>query len=158
MQYNIVRTIRGHASRNPTAPAFIYQNQIITYRQFDQYICSAARIFHERGIVPGDVVVLVMNQSPVYSITMVALAAIGAVSVPLNPATTKETRNDIRKRFGVKAVVTDLGDAGLEGVPLIKLDKLTVDTSGADMSFTGHQPAPETPFCIAMSSGTTCRK
>lgn len=155
MQYNIVSKMREAASRNPSSPAFIYQNQLITYGQLDSYVRSAARIFHGRGIKPGDAVVLLMMQSPVYCIAMLALADIGAVSVPLNPAASADAKENIRKRYGVKAVVSDLDDAEINGVPLIKLVNLTIDSHGGDMSFTNHQPTAETPFCIAMSSGTT---
>lgn len=155
MQENIVSRILGHAATNPVAPAFIYQNKIITYKQFNLYVCSAARILHQRGIRPGDTVVLMMHQSPVYCIAMLALAAIGAVGVPLNPASSAHAKDSIRKRYDLKAVVSDIDGAGIEQVQLLKLVDLTVDGHGADMGFTSHQPTPETPFCIAMSSGTT---
>lgn len=155
MHNTIVSRMRDAASRNPTAPAFIYQNQQITYGQFDAYVCSAARIFHEQGIREGDIVTLTMMQSPVYCIAMFALASIGAVSVPLNPATSPEARRSIRDRYGVKACVSDLDDPGLDGVPLIKLVNLKIDKLGANLDFTSFRPAPQTTFCIAMSSGTT---
>ncbi len=155
MQDNLVGRILGHASVNPTAPAFIYQNQIISYQQFNLYVCSAARILHARGIRPGDTVALLMHQTPVYCITMLALAAVGAVSVPLNPASSAQVRDGVHERYSLKAVVSDLDDAAIAGVPLIRLVNLTIDSHGPDMSFTSHQPTPEAPFCIVMSSGTT---
>lgn len=55
-----------------------------TYQDFDRRVKRAANVLLELGIQKGELVALHMHNSPQYLICWLALAQIGAVSVPLN--------------------------------------------------------------------------
>lgn len=55
-----------------------------TYREFDRKVKRAANYFLELGVQKGELVALHLHNSPEYLICWLALAQIGAVSVPMN--------------------------------------------------------------------------
>lgn len=55
-----------------------------TYREFDRQVKRVANYLLELGVRPGELVALHMHNRPEYLLCWLALAQIGAVSVPLN--------------------------------------------------------------------------
>lgn len=55
-----------------------------TYAQFDQKVKRCANFFLELGVQKGELVAMHLHNSPQYLVCWLALAQIGAVSVPLN--------------------------------------------------------------------------
>ena len=55
-----------------------------TYAQFDALVKRCANYFLELGVAPGELVALHLHNRPEYLVCWLALAQIGAVSVPLN--------------------------------------------------------------------------
>lgn len=62
------------------------ENKIIkfTYEEFDRKVKQTANVFYELGIRQYDIVALHMHNSPEYLYCWLAIAQIGAVSVPMN--------------------------------------------------------------------------
>lgn len=60
------------------------QVSVYTYREFDHLVKQAANFFLSLGIRKGELVALHLHNSPQYMYCWLALAQIGAVSVPLN--------------------------------------------------------------------------
>ena len=57
---------------------------LFTYAEFDAMVRRAANFFLELGIRKGELVALHLHNTPEYLVCWLALAQIGAVSVPLN--------------------------------------------------------------------------
>ena len=81
----LIDRMRSAVAANPAAPAFIFQDKVVTHGQFLALVRETARLFHERGIRPGDAVALSMGRWPMHCVAMLALARLGALSVPLGP-------------------------------------------------------------------------
>ncbi len=60
------------------------QVSVYTYREFDRLVKQAANFFLSLGIRKGEPVALQLHNSPQYMCCWLALAQIGAISVPLN--------------------------------------------------------------------------
>jgi len=114
-----------------------------------------------RGVVPGDRVALLLPQRPETAVAHVALAKLGAISVPLSIL------------FGTDALRMRVGDAGVRavlgerepldrlaalglGVPLIDVDRdLPGLLAQASDRFEPAPTGPDTPALLVYTSGTT---
>lgn len=112
-------------------------------------------MLHERGIRPGDVIGLSLDQSPLHCVAMLALARLGAVSIPVHPLFPQALKVRLVAKYGIRAIVSHKDDYRINGTTFIKLDTLSAEIDGTDMGFTDYLPDAETPFRISLSSGTT---
>jgi acyl-coenzyme A synthetase/AMP-(fatty) acid ligase len=147
--------IRRAAEANPAAPAFIFHDEILTRGQVLALCHGTARLFHERGIRPGDAVGLTMGRWPMHCVALLALARLGAVAIPLPPGLTAAERAVLLGRFGVRAIVTNWG-LPPASVPIsIKLDTMSVPEREPEPDVGGFVPDGGTPLRVALTSGTT---
>ncbi len=78
-------TVRFYGDRNFVE--YVSVEDVVTtytYREFDHKVKQAANYFLELGVQKGQLVALHLHNTPEYLICWLALAQIGAVSVPLN--------------------------------------------------------------------------
>ncbi|MBO8158155.1 AMP-binding protein [Thermosyntropha sp.] len=68
------------AAKKPDFPAFIYKDKSINYGLFDEKANKFACFFSSKGIKKGDVVALLMKNSPDYLAMVVGLSRLGAVA------------------------------------------------------------------------------
>jgi len=140
---------------NPAAPAFIFQGGILTRGQVLALYHETTRLLRERGIRAGDAVGLSMARWPMHCIALLALARLGAVSVPLAPGLSAADRAALVSRFGIRAVVTNWDFAGVDVPVRVKLDTLSVQEDAPEPDAGGFVPGEHTPFRVALTSGTT---
>lgn len=153
---NLIDAIRHAAFRNLAAPAFIFNGNVISYRQFYSSLCVVARKLLQQGVYPGDVVGLSMRDDPLHCVVILALARLGAVSVPIHPFLPLPTRERIVARYGIRTMIPLNAEYGIEGVKSILLDAAAlIETNEMDMGFTDYEPDTTTPFRISLSSGST---
>ena len=96
-----------------------------TYREFDALVRRAANWFIDLGIQKGELVALHLHNSPEYLICWLALAQIGAVSVPMNEHyPLPEAEYVIRKTSARRLIIEP------ESLPLYtgELERLALDT------------------------------
>ena len=73
------------ALRWPEAPALIWgEEQIATYREFNQAARAVGKALVERGVKAGDRVGVFMSNRPDYLIALYGIWYLGAVAVPIN--------------------------------------------------------------------------
>ncbi|MBI3903178.1 MAG: acyl--CoA ligase [Nitrosomonadales bacterium] len=152
---NLIDVIKLAAFSKPAAPAFIFDGRVLSYRKFYSLLCAVARTMHEQGVRPGDMVGLSMVRAPLHCVAMLALARLGAVSVPVHPLLPQSSKEKIVSKFGVRTMVSFNGDHGIAGIKNIRLDAVPTGTNEMDMGFTDYVPDAATPFRISLSSGTT---
>ena len=84
-----------------------------SYESLSQELDRAARGFLSRGIKPGDKIVLWSPNIPQWLFAMLGLAKIGAVIVPVDPATTKDNLYYILEQSESRGlIVADSDDTG----------------------------------------------
>ncbi|WP_158602005.1 class I adenylate-forming enzyme family protein [Pararobbsia silviterrae] len=149
---NIAEQVERQAKRRPAAIALITLERVWTYRELIVASHALARKLLESGVQPGHRIGVSMLQTPLHLMTVLALARIGAVSVPVHVAQPVAQRLAVVHRFGIAAIVSGRRDFALEVVPFI-------DLSGIDLTAPTDLPActtgPDDPFRIVLSSGTT---
>ena len=117
------------AARVPDAPAIIYFDKVITYKEIDRLSDQLAAAFQDMGVEKGDRVVIDLQNVPQFPIAVYGAWKAGAIVVPLNPMykekelayfcqdsgakiflTLEETASDLDLSFldstDVKAVIT----------------------------------------------------
>lgn len=108
-----------------------------TYSDFDQKVKQAANFFLELGIQKDELVALHLHNTPQYLVCWLALAQIGAVSVPLNEHYHLEESRYILKKCDIKRIITEPRslDIYTENRALLDLD--TVILANGDASVAG---------------------
>ena len=145
-----------------------------TYAAFDQKVKQAANYFLELGIEKGELVALHLHNSPEYLICWLALAQIGAVSVPMNEhyrqpesiyvlekcqvrCLIAEPSNlafyaPIREQLGLDHLILAWGDADQPGIELLA-DGMARQS---EVLQENRSVVTEDVAVILFTSGTTC--
>ena len=75
------------------------------FKNLSRCIDQAARGFLSRGIKPGDRVALWSSNVPEWIFSMLGLAKIGAVTVPIDPAATKDNLHYVLEQSESRALI-----------------------------------------------------
>ncbi len=172
---------------NPDRDALVHTEigNCYNYESLSQEVDRAARGFLRRGIRPGDKIALWSPNIPQWLFAMLGLAKIGAVTVPVDPAATRENLSYILEQSDCCGlIVADSDDTGdmaktaagtrkdlpfLEhlfvisnssGTDLISWDELIAggeNIAEETLSVISAAVNPENPVAIMYTSGTTGR-
>lgn len=119
---NLAVVIGMHALSRPHAVALIDDGRLVSYAMLAAAIRSAAAALQSAGVGPGDRVGVSMAQTGEHLVTLLALARLGAVSLPLHPSRQPAARRALCTRYGVGLVVVDRPGLALDGVAAITFD------------------------------------
>jgi long-chain acyl-CoA synthetase len=156
---NITQKFTESFQTNLAAPACIVNGQVMNRRDFLQLVGMACQHLHRLGVKNGDVVGLSLPHAPLHLAAILALARLGAISLPLHGLMPTEHRQELLQRFDAKFVVfANPSDvlAAREQVTLIpatELVKPMFDSKGLD--FLDEMPGAQTPARLNLTSGTT---
>ena len=157
MHKTLIDKILAQANTTPYAPAFIFQGKILNYRRLLAAISVIAKHFYDKGIRPGDVVGVSMSKSPLHCFTVIALARLGAVSVPLTPKLEGRILDTLIQQYNILAIVSSWAwDRPVQlKKGLITLNSLKISGEESNLDFIDYWPTSKTPLRVAMTSGTT---
>jgi fatty-acyl-CoA synthase len=155
--------IRFHAQRTPAQAAVVYGEARITYGELRQRIGTTAGWLAGRGIGPGDLVALLMKNSPAFLELTFAISHLGAVSLPINYRLAAEEVGYILENAGARLLLCDeelaAAAAGLPNVVLVgaqaQADSRRLAESAAPAAM--HAARPDDLFRLMYTSGTTDR-
>jgi acyl-CoA synthetase (AMP-forming)/AMP-acid ligase II len=119
MRRDYAYPLRVSADRFPDRVAFDCAGDHLTYREVDDAVDRLASAFDARGLA-GQHVVLLLNNEPMTVITYLALARVGAVSVPVNPRLRLNEIQFVVEDCGAGAIITD-ADFAAEADQLLEL-------------------------------------
>jgi carnitine-CoA ligase len=77
--------LASRAGAAPERECLVFEDRAITYAQLQQRAARAAAWFAARGVCAGDRIGVMSTNHPSTVITLLALARLGAVMVPVNP-------------------------------------------------------------------------
>jgi long-chain acyl-CoA synthetase len=98
--------LAGHA-------AVVHGSERITHAELAERVARLANGLSARGIGPDDPVALVMRDSPAFVVGFLALAALRAVAVPLNPRFKEAELSSCMRECGVRGVIADADKTAL---------------------------------------------
>ncbi len=84
-----------------------------TYSEFDRQVKRAANYFLELGVRPGELVALHIHNRPEYLLCWLALAQIGAVSVPLNEHYHMAESRYILRKCQIRRIIAESRSIGI---------------------------------------------
>ena len=158
---NLSAFIRFHATRTHERVAIRYQDRAITYAELYQRTERLAGYLARRGIGTGDVVAVLMRNSPAFIELSLATSYLGAVFLPINFRLSAGEVTYILEDAGAKIVFADAefetAVAGFSEVGLLDT-KAQADTTEIGPATTAPAECPRDPadlFRLMYTSGTT---
>jgi len=79
------KVVEDHARIRPDKTAFIFMDNKISYKKFNEMINSTANSLIELGLKPGDRIATILPQSPAFVTLFMAASTMGLVVIPLDP-------------------------------------------------------------------------
>ncbi len=105
MQTCVGLFLQKRARLDPGKTGLIFEGRKISYQQWSQRANRAAHAFVGLGILPGDRIGLLLENSPEFLECFFALTHIGAIVVPLNWRLTPSEISHITRDSGIRALV-----------------------------------------------------
>ena len=130
-------------------------SQRFTFQKLSGWIQRYASLLHRSGVRPGDRVCLFLPNSPQLIVALFGNHLLGAISVPVNPASSTEEFQYAARRSEICALVSDQDYAPNLKVRLRPSDLWQVleEKAGEFLENTN----PDTPALLCFTSGTTSR-
>ncbi|MGN6795013.1 MAG: AMP-binding protein, partial [Streptosporangiaceae bacterium] len=165
----IPRLLDRAAERDPDGSWLRTDDLTLTFAQAAARVSAIAGDLAEQGISHGDLVMLTARTTPEYLLSWLALTALGAVTVSVNPASTTAELAGLIGQVQPKAVLTDpgmheaLAEGDLRERPVIDVHDLAAGRpdqplSGRPLSaLPGQQVSPGDLAVLIPTSGTTGR-
>jgi acyl-CoA synthetase (AMP-forming)/AMP-acid ligase II len=111
---NLTGLLRDRAAAHPDRIAYIYEDEQVTFAEFDRRVDSVANALRASGVRPGDRVAILDKNSLPYVELLFAAARVGAVQVPVNYRLAADEVAYIVGNAEAKVLV-----AGAEFVPIV---------------------------------------
>ena len=103
----------AHADARPDHEAMVHGDERVTWAEFADRVDRLAHGLTEVGIGPGDPVALLLPNSPAFVVSFMAVGAVGAVVVPMNPLFKGDELEYSFRNSGVRAVIADEGSVAV---------------------------------------------
>ena len=103
----LIDDLYAHADARGSQVAIIYGEERLTFAELANRVDRLAHGLTAEGIAAGDPVALLLPNSPAFVISFLAVAAIGAIVVPLNPLFKPDELDFYFRNSGVRAVIGD---------------------------------------------------
>ena len=155
--------IAYHAARTPDAPALIFDGETSSYAELHRRIGKVSAWLRSQDIGPGDIVAVLMRNSPAYIELAFAVSHLGAIFLPINFRLASGEVAYILADAGAALLLADddLPASEAQTVPKQILDAVSrrsLAPLAADMPPPAcHPSTPEDLFRIMYTSGTTDR-
>jgi len=150
---SILEWIETQSHLRPASPAIITPEQVLSFSQMMHAVSIIARKLLDAEVSPGQLLGVSMGQTPLHLMTILAIARIGAISVPVHAKLPVERRRLAAKRFAVDWIVSGRPEMALDGVGFICLQGLDVTQGRPELPECRLEA--DDPFRIVLSSGTS---
>ena len=117
---NIREFVESKVEKNPDKPFLYFEDEVVSYEEFNQKINQVANGLLDMGVKKGDRVCLMLPNVPEFLYGWFGLAKIGAVMVPINIAFKENETGYILNHSDAVGVIVDSGH-----LPIVKEIKKT---------------------------------
>lgn len=174
---NLIDKYLEKNTQNLAAPACVFEGKVISRGALLRAVCDFTAALHQRGVQPGEVIGLSLGQHPGHLAMILALARLGAVTLPVHPRTPMRAKRALLERMGASRVIVQRlaapaegqtpgaaapAVADVDGLDVISLADLqpqegqTRSHHGLDLrGMLDYWPSDDTPARLALTSGTT---
>lgn len=135
-----------------------YRTVTLNYREVHALSCKIACLLQQRGVTPGDRVIMLGPNSPYWICAFWATLLCGAVVVPLNIQSTAQMIADIVNHTGAKCIFKyrNLKEALPGAVPVYDIELINEEVAGINAAALKKVQAAEHDLIeIMYTSGTT---
>ncbi len=158
--------IQAHAQHQPQRPALRDDQLELNYAQLDALMDRIAAALQRDGVRPGEVIAICAHSSVRYAALFLGALRAGVVVAPLAPSSTRDSLAAMLRDAGAQWLFLDMAAQDLVPPDMAASRCVSLDGVVAGIRFEdwlaaeGAQPqpvdiAPEAPFNIIYSSGTT---
>jgi acyl-CoA synthetase (AMP-forming)/AMP-acid ligase II len=151
---SIVDGIFHNARRRPAHHAIVDRRHTITYAELAVLVAKTARHLQELGVTQGSTVGVALRDDADHVIALLAVAALGAVILPIDVRWTAEEKRRLAAHFGATLVLLPAVDS-LPGLSVAVVGdewRSAVAGNNGDAAFVRRR---DQPLLISLSSGTT---
>jgi acyl-CoA synthetase (AMP-forming)/AMP-acid ligase II len=149
---SLTETLRWHARHRPAKAAIREAGKTIDYATLDRTINGLCHELVGRGIARGQLVGVGLDDDAEHLITILALARIGAVLLPVDRRWNQAEKRSVIDRFKADhAIMSRHEDGHAEGWLVPQPDWF----SGSDEPYIDEQVTEKSPLLLSLSSGTT---
>jgi acyl-CoA synthetase (AMP-forming)/AMP-acid ligase II len=143
---------RQHRDNRPTHFALIDGARRIDFRTLDRLIDGTAHRLAGLGIVRGRLVGVALRDHADHVVTLLALARMGAVTLPMDCRWSVQEKRSMAEQFAADHVLLEADDSAVNGAP--GWDPLP-DCVESDEPYCDPSVDDASPLLLSLSSGTT---
>jgi acyl-coenzyme A synthetase/AMP-(fatty) acid ligase len=152
---NLAASLSILAQSRPQHPALVTGETTILYRDLDGLVRRTAGWLAGQGIKQGDVIGVALDDTAIHLVTILALAALGATTLPMDCRWTVGEQERIAQHFKAKRVLLEQDAPWNDVAPALRCDgKWHSGVAGAK-PLEHLAEAANLPFLLSLSSGTT---
>lgn len=153
---NLTRELLHYSQRTPDAPAIITAGARLKYRELDMLVWRMAALLHQAGLRRGQVAAVSVQQPFTLASTLLAIARMGATSLPLARAAGDLESRHLAARCNARWLITDQSDSADLELPVIRVSLSMLASMPKPASLLSlMDEQPEAPWQIVRSSGST---
>ena len=152
---NLADILSNHARRRPNHPAIITDSSTISYRELDVEVRRVAACLRNLGVRRETVVGVCLRDSSDHLVALYALAALGAVILPLDWRWTASEKQRIATFFNASLTLCEPADPVADDIPACPVDSRWRAQVAKSDPIEGTEQGEQLPFLISLSSGTT---
>jgi crotonobetaine/carnitine-CoA ligase len=153
----IPQLLTDAAARDPDGTWIRTDDVELTFSAAAAAVAARSGALRAHGVRRGDLVALTARTTPPYLLTWLAITSLGAIAVPMNPASRPVEFAGLLAQTGPRAVVTDDGlRSDLEVGPTTSLLDVD-DLSGEPAPLPTDAASADDVACLIPTSGTTGR-
>lgn len=155
---SLLQRFQQSMALNGSAPACIQQGKIFGRQGFYNMVCVFSKGLHDVGVREGHTVGVALGQTTEHLAMLLAIARLGALSLPIHPMSSGDAKRQVMKRFDAKWLVTGKMPSPIPadlGFDMVDLSQLQGPVPAAGLDFLDTWPSPDAPARIALTSGTT---
>ena len=152
---NIFSVVEQRARERPHGAALIGAEQTISFAELVELARRAAGALRQRGLGESDMVGVMLGNTSVHLLVLLALARLGAVAVSLSPTTSPDSLNAFCTRFKPKLILGLAPDRELQGSTYLQVGTWIEQPCDAAERGLPHASGGDRLLKIALSSGTT---
>lgn len=155
----IVDLLEQRAARAPDEPALLHRHERFTCGEVNTRANRLAAALVRAGVLPGDIVAIMLDRSPEMVFGLFAILKAGAAYLPIDPSFPRQRVEAILRDSGTRHLLVDAGarvlasEAGMPPLRVIEIDREA--SSAGDGANLGTRIDPESPAYVIYTSGST---